>query len=405
METYKLAYPAWDDAEIAAIQNLIKHQQFTMGEAVFTFEKEFAKKFNSRFAVMVNSGSSANLLAIAALCYKKENPLQARDEVIVPSLSWSTTYYPVHQYNLTLVFVDIDKKTLNIDISQLEAALSSKTRAIFVPNILGNPAALKELQTFCQQHHLYLLEDNCESMGAMLNQQYTGTFGICGTFSTFFSHHLCTMEGGMILTNNEEIYHLLLCLRSHGWTRHLPEKNLLCHKTENLFYDSFRFILPGYNVRPLEMSGAVGIEQLKKLDRFIKTRRENATYFQKLFMNHEYFDVQQENDQSSWFGFSLLLREECDVSRLKFIEKLQKANIEVRPIISGNFLQSEVIHRLNHRIVGNHRNAEYVHERGFFVGNHHFDIRNFLNRLKETLSNKKSAYSTHSFKKIDLLTS
>ncbi len=388
MENYRLAYNSWDSAEVNAIQYLVDRQQFTMGAMVATFEQKFSQKFKRRFAVMVNSGSSANLLAIAALCYKKKDALKAGDEVIVPSLSWSTTYYPVHQYNLTLVFVDINKKTLNIDLSQLETALSPKTRALFVPNILGNPASLVELQAFCQQHNLYLIEDNCESMGAMLDEQYTGTFGICSTFSTFFSHHICTMEGGLILTDDEEIYHLLLCLRSHGWTRHLPEENHLCSKAKDPFYESFRFILPGYNVRPLEMAGAIGIEQLKKLDSFIKIRRENAAYFQDLFKDDENFYIQQENGQSSWFGFSLLLKEECKISRAKIIKMLHRADIEVRPVISGNFLRNDVIQYLNYRIVGTHDDAEYVHEKGFFVGNHHFDIRKFLDRLKETVNSQ-----------------
>ncbi|HLB41640.1 MAG TPA: DegT/DnrJ/EryC1/StrS family aminotransferase [Gammaproteobacteria bacterium] len=386
MESYRLAYSSWDSTEVNAIQDLVDKQRFTMGEAVAIFEQQFAQKFKRRFAVMVNSGSSANLLAIAALCYKKEDALEPGDEVIVPSLSWSTTYYPIHQYNLSLVFVDISKRTLNIDISQLEDALSSKTRAIFVPNILGNPAPLTELQIFCQQHNLYLIEDNCESMGALLDGQYTGTFGICSTFSTFFSHHICTMEGGLVLTDDEEIYHLLLCLRSHGWTRHLPEQNRLCNKAKDPFYESFRFILPGYNVRPLEISGAIGTQQLKKLDNFIKVRRENAAYFQALFKDDENFYLQQENGQSSWFGFSLLLREECNIDREKFIEILQKANIEVRPVISGNFLRNEVVKYLSYRVVGTHDNSEYVHEKGFFVGNHHFDIRKFLDHLKETVN-------------------
>ncbi|OGT56433.1 MAG: pyridoxamine 5-phosphate oxidase [Gammaproteobacteria bacterium RIFCSPHIGHO2_12_FULL_42_10] len=386
METYQLACNTWDQAEITAIQHVIDKQQFTMGKAVSEFEQQFAHKFKRRFAIMVNSGSSANLLAIAALCYKKDNPLKVQDEVIVPSLSWSTTYYPIHQYNLSLVFVDINKQTLNIDTAQLEAALSPKTRAIFAPSILGNPAPLKELQLFCKKYHLYLIEDNCESMGAILDNQYTGTFGICSTFSTFFSHHMCTMEGGVILTDDEELYHLLLCLRSHGWTRHLPEKNHLCHKTNDPFYESFRFILPGYNVRPLEMSGAIGIEQLKKLDTFIKIRRENAAYLQTLFHDDENFYLQQENGQSSWFGFSLLLKETCDIPRIKFIERLNQASIEVRPIVSGNFLKNDVIKYLNHRIVGKHDDTEYVHEHGFFVGNHHFDIKKFLDRLKAVVS-------------------
>ena len=185
---YPLASSSWDEAELNAIQKVIATGNYTMGQHVAQFEKDFALKFDSRYAVMVNSGSSANLLAIAALFYKKEKPLHRGDEVIVPSLSWSTTFFPVSQYGLKLVFVDIDLSTLNIDVTQLEAALSEKTRAVFVPNILGNPADLVKIKQFCDAHDLYLIEDNCESMGATINNKQAGTFGICGTFSSYCNH-------------------------------------------------------------------------------------------------------------------------------------------------------------------------------------------------------------------------
>lgn len=386
MKNYQLACSSWGTEEVDAINKIIRQEQFTMGESVLRFEHEFSKKFHRRYSVMVNSGSSANLLAIAALCYKKDNPLKSGDEIIVPSLSWSTTYYPVHQYNMRLVFVDIDKNTLNIDINEVEGAITDKTKAIFVPSILGNPAHLLELKEICSQYNLYLIEDNCESMGAKLGDNYVGTFGICSTFSTFFSHHICTIEGGAILTDDEEIYHILLCLRSHGWTRHLPELNKICKKSKDPFYESYRFILPGYNVRPLELSGAIGIPQLQKLDSFIQARRENAKYFNDIFSLDSNFYLQQEHGESSWFGFSLVIREDCKTPRTCFIKKLHDANIEVRPIVSGNFLQSDALNYLTHRIYGEHKNSQYIHDNGFFVGNHHFDIRNFLDNLKEALN-------------------
>jgi len=360
---------------LQAINRVIDSDMFSMGANVAEFEKQFACKFGVKYAVMVNSGSSANLLAIAAMCYKQDNPLRAGDEIIVPSLSWSTTYYPIHQYNMKLVFVDIDRHTLNLDVTQLEAALSDKTKAIFVPNILGNPADLIELQAFCKKHNLYLIEDNCESMGATLEGKYTGTFGIMGTVSTFFSHHMSTMEGGVIVTDDEELYHLMLSLRSHGWTRHLPENNLLCKKSSDQFYEHFRFILPGYNIRPIEMSGAIGIEQLKKLDGFVNERRENASYFQEKFASDDRFILQQAHGESSWFGFSLLLSEHSGIERAKLLKKLVTMGIEIRPVVSGNFLENVVIKHLNHRVVGEHKNSDYVHHYGFFVGNHQFDIK------------------------------
>lgn len=378
---YSLASSSWDDKEIAAIQKVIDSNRYTMGEHVERFEKDFAEKFGSKYAVMLNSGSSANLIAIAALCYKKDRPLKAGDEVIVPSLSWSTTYYPLHQYGLKAVFVDIDLKSLNLDITRLEAAMSEKTRAIFVPNILGNPAELGILKAFCDKHQIYLIEDNCESMGATLEGRDAGTFGICGTFSTFFSHHIATMEGGVVVTDDEEIYHLMLCLRSHGWTRHLPEQNRLCVKSDNPFYESFRFILPGYNVRPCEMSGAIGVEQLKKLNGFIDARRRNADHFTKIYGHDDRFLLQQENGKSSWFGFSLILQDP-DIDRDTLVKKLMAAGIEIRPVVSGNFLRNDVIKHLNHRISGDIINADIVHERGFFVGNHQFDITDKIDYFK-----------------------
>jgi len=383
---YSLASSAWDEKEVQAMERVIQSNHFTMGENVAEFERMFADKFGSRFAVMVNSGSSANLLAIAALCYKKENPLKAGDEVIVPSLSWSTTYYPVHQYGMKLVFVDIDLNSLNLDCFLLELALSENTKAILVPNILGNPAQLEFLRHFAKEHDLYLIEDNCESMGAKIGDKFTGTFGICGTFSTFFSHHISTMEGGVVVTDDEEVYHLLLALRAHGWTRQLPNDNKICEKKSDPFYESYRFILPGYNVRPLELEGAIGIEQLKKLDHLLEVRRENAVYFQSLFMDDSRFILQKEHGLSSWFGFSMIIHPDADLERPIILNALTKANIEVRPIVSGNILQNDVIHHLNHRIVGDHKNAQYVHEYGFFIGNHHFNLCEALDYLKDVLN-------------------
>jgi hypothetical protein len=205
---------------------------------------------------------------VAALFYTK-NPrikLNPGDEVIVPAVSWSTTYYPLYQYGLKIKFVDIDLETLNYDLSQLSQAISSKTKAIVAVNLLGNPNDFSQIKKIIGGRDITLIEDNCESLGAEFEGKKAGTFGLMGTFSTFFSHHISTMEGGLIVTNDEELYHILLSLRAHGWTRNLPKENHVCGtKGDDPFEESFRFVLPGYNVRPLEMSGALGIEQVKKL--------------------------------------------------------------------------------------------------------------------------------------------
>ena len=224
---YELASTSWDDKEIAAIQDVIKKNNYTMGSSVKQFELDFAKYTGNKYCVMVNSGSSANLLAIAAMFYKKENPLKRGDEVIVPAVSWPTTYYPLYQYGLKLKFVDIDIETLNFDLDELKKAITDKTRLIFAVNLLGNPNDYNIINEIIKDKNIYLIEDNCESLGAVYNGKQLGSIGLMGTYSTFFSHHMATMEGGLIGTDDEELYNILLSIRSHGWTRQLPKDNKL----------------------------------------------------------------------------------------------------------------------------------------------------------------------------------
>jgi len=201
--------------------------------------------------------------------------------------------------------------------------------------------------------NIELIEDNCESLGATFEGRQTGTFGAMGTYSSFFSHHISTMEGGIVSTDDEELYHILLCLRAHGWTRNLPKENKVTGtKSDNPFEESFKFVLPGYNVRPLEMSGAIGLEQIKKLQNFVDVRRENAALFQELFGNHPDFYIQKEIGKSSWFGFSFVLKPESKVNRLKLIEHLTNAGVECRPIVAGNFAKNEALKWFDYEIHG-----------------------------------------------------
>lgn len=379
---YSLASSTWDEAEYAAIQRVIASGMFSMGKEVLLFEKQFAEAMGSKHAVMVNSGSSANLAMIAALFFRKENPLKAGDEVLVPAVSWSTTYYPLQQYGLKVRFVDIDLETLNMDLRQLEGAITDNTRAIFAVNLLGNINDFAEIERIIGDRDILLLEDNCESMGALLNGRQAGTFGIMGSYSSFFSHHIATMEGGLVVTDDDELYEILLCLRAHGWTRNLPKFNHVCgEKSDNPFEESFRFVLPGYNLRPLEMSGAIGQEQIKKLPMLVSERRKNAETFQRLFADHPWLIIQKEVGESSWFGFSLVLKEGAPMTRSVLIERLAAAEIEVRPIVGGNFAKNEVMKWFDYSIYGQLDNATYIDTHGFFVGNHHFDLTEELTLL------------------------
>lgn len=383
---YPLTYSTWGQEEIDAIQKVVQGGFFTMSTQVARFEKDFAAKFGSQYAVMVNSGSSANLVGVAALFFKKERPLQAGDEVIVPSISWATTYYPLQQYGLKLRFVDVNLETLNFDETQLEKALTPKTRMVVAVSILGNPCALDVMRSFCDKHGLYLFEDNCESMGASLNGKQCGTFGDIGTFSTFFSHHISTMEGGVIVTDDEEMYQLCVALRAHGWTRNLPADNLVCPRKGDDFYEAYRFVLPGYNVRPIEMSGAIGIEQLKKLDRMVEDRRNNAKHFKELFYGDERFITQREHGKSSWFSFTMILNPELRLDRARIMESMKKNGIEYRIITGGNFLRHDVIRHFDYTTVGEIKNANIAHDHGFFVGNFPRDGRREIDHLHKVLT-------------------
>jgi len=385
MSNYPLATSTWDNKELQAIQSVIDSDNYTMGNSVKQFEKDFTKFINRKYCVMVSSGSAANLIATAALFYTKNPLLKRGDEVIVPAVSWSTTYFPLQQYGLRLKFVDIDLFTLNYDLGALESAITEKTKMIMVVNVLGNPNNFDVIDNFIKDKNIFILEDNCESMGAEYNGRQTGTFGIMGTFSTFFSHHMATMEGGFVTTDDEELYHILLSLREHGWTRNLPEENCVSNKSNDWFEESFRFVLPGYNVRPVEMSGAIGIEQLKKLPSFIKQRRENAKLFVELFKDNPDFIIQKNIDNSSWFGFSLIIKPSSNLKRKDVINKLQENKIDCRPIITGNFTKNEVMRFFDYEIHQDLVNADYLDKHGFFVGNSQVNLKEELNLLLSTI--------------------
>lgn len=367
---YPLVADSWGVEERSAILQVLDSGQLTSGPRVREFEREFARYVGARYAVAVNSGSSANLIAVAALSYCSSSPLQPGDEAIVPAVAWATTYAPLQQHGLRLRIVDVDLETLNMDPQHLEATLTKRTRLLVGVSILGNPADLSRMRAFADRHGLWFLEDNCESLGAMLYGKCTGTFGHLGTYSLFFSHHLNTVEGGVIVTNDEELYQLALCLREHGWTRAL--------KPDGGFYD---FVLPGYNVRPTEFLGAVGLIQLVKLNPQLIIRRKNARLFRTLFATDERFVLQRENGSSSWFAFTMIAQS----TRSQFLERMSAAGIEHRMVTGGCFTLHPAARYYDFQTVGSLANAEQVHRNGFFVGNAGRDLSEELQYLKEVL--------------------
>ena len=378
---YDLAADTWGPEEKAAIQNVVNSGRLTMGPKVAEFEAAFAKYFGRRHAVMVNSGSSGNLVGIASLFYRSENPLKRGDEVIVPAIAWSTTYSPLQQYGLKLRFVDVELDTLNMDVRRLDEALNAKTRMIVGVSILGNPAALDKMRKFAEQHGLIFFEDNCESMDAELGGQKTGSFGDISTFSTFFSHHISTIEGGVITTDDDEINSLARSIRTHGWTRDLPDTLKLSERRDDDFYEAYRFILPGYNVRPQEINAAVGLEQLKKLPYMTDVRRRNWLTFSNLFKGDDRFIIQRENGKSSCFSFTLILNPDKLIDRNKVLNALTNEGIGYRLITGGCFPRHDVIQYFDFELVGEMTNGNVTHDNGFFVGNHPFDLTSQIERF------------------------
>jgi CDP-6-deoxy-D-xylo-4-hexulose-3-dehydrase len=382
---YPLATSSWDELEVEALQEVIRSGRYTMGARVAAFEAEFAAYHQVPYCVMVNSGSSANLLMAAALTLRGTKPLCRGDEVIVPAVSWATTYYPFAQYGAKLRFVDVDRETWNYDLDALQAAISVRTRAVVVVNLLGNPNRFDRIEQLLRGSDVLLVEDNCESLGAEFAGRRAGTFGLMSSASTFFSHHMSTMEGGLVLTSDEELYHILLCLRAHGWTRNLPKQNRVCVKSDDDFSEAFRFVLPGYNVRPLEMSGAVGSVQLRKLPAFIEQRRQNARHFVEAFAGDRRFSIQKEVGASSWFGFGLVIRPEADLPRTRVVERLRSNGIECRPIVAGNFARNPVVRHLEHVIEEPLSGADWIDSHGFFVGNQELDYSDRIAHLGRVL--------------------
>ena len=382
---YPLACDTWNHKELYAIQEVIKSGRYTMGPHVKKFEQEFAKYFRCADAVMVNSGSTANLLMIALLKLKYKRG----GNIIVPAVSWSTTFFPLQQYGFKLNFVDVDRETLNIDPIKVKEAINDDTCAIFAVNLLGNSCDHYSLYHIARERNLILLEDNCESLGAKTyNYEFCGTFGQMGSFSFFFSHHLQTMEGGMIACRDKDDADYLRSLRAHGWCRDLPDDNKIYKKTGDSFKDSFTFVTPGYSVRPLEMSGAIGSVQLKKEQEMRTQRIRNAKYFKHKFNENPNVLTQKEIGESSWFGFSIVLQNELEGKRDDLVKKLIENGVECRPIVAGNFMRNPVIDYLEY-YNNNCPNADYIHDNGLFIGNDIRDLKENIDMVYDIIKELK----------------
>lgn len=367
--TYPLTEKTYNHEEINAMVEVLLNDKLTMGNNVENFEKEFAEYIGSKYAIMVNSGSSANLLAMAVLSnFKYKNKLNMGDKIIVPTVCWSTSVWPIIQMGLVPVFVDIDIETLNADIEEIEKLLKedSQIKGMVVVHILGNCTNMTKLMELKKKYNLIIMEDTCESLGTIYKNKYLGTFGECGTYSFYFSHHITTIEGGMVVTDEEEIYELLKCLRAHGWSR-----GQKLFENTNKVDNRFCFINIGYNLRPMETQAAMGRVQLKKLTYQNDNRKKN---YQRIIQKIEnsgsdklkHF-IEQTNCECIWFSVPFILNSKYDKN--KYLEILENHNIETRPIVTGNFTRQPVFSYLSIDCKPeSFINAEIIHNQGFFIG-------------------------------------
>lgn len=388
-----LATDTWDEDEIEAIVAVLKSGKHTMGARVNEYEELFAQYFGSKYAVMTNSGSSANLVAAAAHRYLTDPYLKGPREIIVPAIGWSTTYFPFTQLGYKLVFVDVDPLTFNIDPIKLADALCAETAGVCVVNVLGNPCDFSQIKNLLSNYpEVVLFEDNCESLGATYDGKYAGSIGDYGSFSSYFSHHISTIEGGITLTEDYGRAQVMKSMRAHGWVRNLELPANLGIPPSDPWSDQFRFVLPGYNLRPIEMEAAAGIVQLKKVGSILEGRKQNGEFFAKLLEEVPEIKLQSMSKGSSWFGFGIVLYGAMETHRKEVIAKLTEAKVESRPIITGNFVLNPVIKYLEHRVCGTLEGVNQIHQSGFMIGNHHNDVRESLEKITEILLSIRKSY-------------
>jgi CDP-6-deoxy-D-xylo-4-hexulose-3-dehydrase len=367
-----LNVPSFGSEEIVeALHSMLT--RVTMGDKVKLFEEVFASYIGMKHAIMVNSGSSANLIALSLLT----NPLtkgriSSQDEIIVPAVTWSTTIFPIINVGATPVLVDIEPESFNISIDQIETALSNKTRAIMPVHLLGNPCSMDRIYETAQENDLFVVEDCCEAHGAELNGKKVGSFGDVSTFSFFFSHHITTIEGGMVLVNDDEYSDIARSLRAHGWIRERSDGEEIATKHPHID-KRFLFANIGFNLRPTEIQGAFGIHQLNKLENFIEIRRDNARYLTKQlndFSDYLLLPEEQPGSRHVWFGYPLTVKEGAPFARADLVAFLEQKGIETRPIMAGNLAEQPALKLFKHRIVGELKNARTVMRNSFFFGNH-----------------------------------
>lgn len=368
-----LQVPSYGSEEVKEVMDSLFSKFVTMGEKVKRFEGSFSGYLGSRYATMTNSGSSANLIALSVLTGPSfKGRMMPGDEVITPGVTWITTVTPIANVGLTPVIADIDMSTYDISVESIEAAITEKTRAIMPVHLLGDPADMKRIMEIAEERDLYVIEDSCEAHGAMIGDRKIGTFGDVGTFSFYLSHHINTIEGGMVVTDNEDIHEMAKSMRVFGWIRDLKNREEISQSHADID-ERFLFLNNGFNFRPTELQAAFGLQQIKKLEGFIDIRRDIADYWNReLGAYSDFLTLKKERPgtRNVWFSYPITVAAGAPFTKNEMVAFLEKNNIETRPLMTGDVTIQPVMKNIKYRKSGNLENTRFVHNNSFLIGCH-----------------------------------
>ena len=395
-----LAHSGLRENDINAAILVLKSGQLTMGKQVAAFEERIAEYLGTKYFVMVNSGSSANLLMVEALLRpsKGKPKLKQGDCVLVPAIAWPTTIWPLIQLGLNPIFVDINASTLAIDLNEAQQILDEskiEIKAIFPIHPLGYAIPPSQLNEFAERNELLLINDVCESLGSWSEGRHAGNVGIASSYSFYFSHHITTMEGGGIATNDLQVCDDLKSMRSHGWSR--DRSDVLEWSKDLSSNDSkFLFVSTGYNVRPTELQAALGFSQIAEIDKFISKRRyivkrviEALAGTELSVIGAETFENSTSQRTHSWMLIPIIVRGKEPASQKKrIVGILNEKEIETRPVLTGNFLAQPSIRRITKNLLPpeSFKSASMISETAFLIGAHHDMREDQINFLCETLA-------------------
>lgn len=383
---YPLSIATYEVDEVLAAVDSLCSFRTTMWAKTAEFERRFAELVGADEAIMVNSGSSADLLIAFAAVNPEVGWLQPGDEVLIASVTWPTHVWSWMMAGLDVRFVDVDPRTCNVDLGALEAAIGPRTRALSLVHLMGNPCDMAAIRALADKHDLLVFEDCCEALGAAYDGANVGTFGLSASFSFFFSHHITTMEGGMIVCQDEKLSDTYRLLRAHGWARNTKHRSL----TETPGVDPrYTFLNWGFNVRPTELQAGFGLIQLDRLPGFQAMRAANVAQFQRLMEPlSEVLQLMEVSDRStcSWFALPLLVAADAPFTRDELTAHLEGEGVETRPIVAGNLARHPVVDLYPQLRHADLPGADRIHSDGFYLGLHPVEAASKLDRLVGVLA-------------------